>query len=694
MLKTIARLRGKRRKKTKTGDSNSNDYVETMESADSGGSMSRNSSKNSMSDIAQCDVTVANGDVIDVIPTDDDSSDGEVVPKVVKPNTEIRAEDLYEVYNNKHADEDRLFRAEFQSMPAYVSSLQPVADYAKLTENKEKNRYKNVITCDDSRVKLSPIDDVAFSDYINASFIDGNDVEKKFIAAQGPKENTLDDFWRMIWEHHCYVIVMITELRELGRPYTRLPSPFKFPGQKKCEQYWPEDGTMEFGKIRVSLHDVIDYGSFVERLLKVTHSDHPDDEPRNISQFQYRAWPDHGVPKTTSEIFRFRIRTLKAQPDCDVTQGPIVVHCSAGVGRTGTYIVLDYLVNKLNNDNNIDVYDVIANLRTKRTEMVQSLDQYVFLHKLAMEIHLFGNTDVTKEDFTSRYTSLESEDPESGKTGFETEFDKLSLTCPSNPRLGSGTFPDNASKNRDQDIIPYEHSQIFIRMRPSEQTPPYANASMMQCYDVKHNVIVTQAPMQNTIEDFWRVVTDNYVTHIVMLTPLTIDHVEQCAEYWPISEDSLEVGESSVHNDVTIDHGEYIETTLSVSGDQPDHKTTTVTHLRYQVWEDENQPPPDGGAVLINLANLVAKQLNAEHDGVRPRVVIHCSDGAGRSGIFCCVINLLERLRRENAIDVFRSVKDLRDCRPLAVRTKEQYKACYDIIKEYITSSEVGEEPT
>uniref|UniRef100_H2YJK1 protein-tyrosine-phosphatase n=1 Tax=Ciona savignyi TaxID=51511 RepID=H2YJK1_CIOSA len=196
MLRTLARLRGKRRKKGKAGDSNSNDLDASADNE----SISRNSSKNSMSDLAGCDDAASVDDVIDPVPSDEEKEDEEQ-PKVVKPDTEIRVDDLYDVYNTKHADEDRLFRAEFQSMPAYVASLNPVADYAKLPQNKDKNRYKNVITCDDSRVKLSPIEGDVYSDYINSSFIDGYDIERKFIAAQGPKENTSEDFWRMIWEY-------------------------------------------------------------------------------------------------------------------------------------------------------------------------------------------------------------------------------------------------------------------------------------------------------------------------------------------------------------------------------------------------------------------------------------------------------------------------------------------------------------
>jgi len=303
-------------------------------------------------------------------------------------NQPISANQIHTNFITKHADEDLLFRSEFEKIPRYVATKGVKFNYAKQAENAAKNRYKNVVTSDHARVKLKVLNDDPFSDYINATYIDGYDYKKKFIAAQGPKENTVNDFWRMIWEQNTHVIVMITQLHETAR--------------KKCELYWPEDDqTVTYGQVSVTLTKTIDHGTFVCRQLSVHHQSAVD--KRLVHQYQFLVWPDHGVPKSTSDIFRFRERTLEAQPQ-DV--GPILVHCSAGVGRTGTYIGLDYLLQELYGTGKIDPLALIFNFRLRRSEMVQSLEQYVLLHKLIDEWRTIGRTEITKRNFSHKFEQL------------------------------------------------------------------------------------------------------------------------------------------------------------------------------------------------------------------------------------------------------------------------------------------------
>ncbi|XP_076811203.1 receptor-type tyrosine-protein phosphatase alpha-like isoform X2 [Clavelina lepadiformis] len=671
MFRTLAKLRGRKQRKLKARDQNPNEVKEhtldpeyITDDASRNLADSRNCSKTSLA-TSECS-QLSNGDVIEDIAQYDDELDELDDVKPSKPDdTVIPADKLLDIFVTKHADEDRLFRGEFESLPAFVASHSPKCEYAKRPENKDKNRYKNVVTCDDSRVELDKMEGFENSDYINASYIDGYKHPRKFIAAQGPKENTVADFWRMIWERRCYVIVMITELRELGR--------------KKCEQYWPQDEYEEYGKVTVQTHSTFQYGSFTKRLLKVSHSEHSEEDPRMVTQLQYRAWPDHGVPKTTSEIFRFRLRSLEAQPD-DIDAGPIVVHCSAGVGRTGTYIALDCLLDRLKEEQNVDIYSLIADMRLCRTEMVQSLDQYVLLHKLITEHHLFGDTDITTQEFKEKYEELKKVDEETRLAGFDFQFNLLSNAYPMNGKQAAGKLADNEDKNRNKDVIPYEHSKVFVRMRPNEQIPLYVNASSLQAYDVNTNLIASQAPLENTVEDFWRVVIDNYVTCVVMLTPLEKDGKKECYQYWPM-EGSVEFGEIFIHNDSLDEHAYFTESSLSVMSEKTSH---TITHIYYNSWEEEDSPPAEGDAAILELASFVAKQLNTLCENIRPRVLIHCSDGAGRTGVLCAIINLIERHSREGRIDVFRSVKDLRDCRPLMVKSKEQYRFCYDVMKRHL----------
>nr|CAB3265283.1 receptor-type tyrosine-protein phosphatase alpha-like [Phallusia mammillata] len=668
----IARLRGKKKK------SDNNENVVTTKyqtNAETKQNQSLADSRNS----SQASFTPSGDDVSDAKPDDvthgeipliatDDEEEIPTPPPPRPQNTCVEAKDLLDNFVAKHADEDRLFRAEFELMPAIVTSLMPKCDYAKRPEFRDKNRYRNIVTCNESRVILSKMDDDESSDYINASYIDGHKAPRKFIAAQGPKDNTVNDFWRMIWEQRCYVIVMITELWELGR--------------KKCEQYWPADGAVEYGKIRVENDTLHDYGSFTMRLLKVTNCDEPD-EHRVVSHFQYRAWPDHGAPKTTSEIFRFRKMSLEAQPSSDPKAGPILVHCSAGVGRTGTYIALDNLLGQLADDRKVDVFELILSLRQRRTEMVQSLDQYVLLHKLVTEYQMFGDTDLAQDDFQQKYEELCKTDEETGRCGFESQFDLLANTNSLNGRVGSGASEQNMNKNRDPDVIPYDHSKVFVGMRPTEQLPLYVNASVLQGYDVRRQMIAAQSPLEGTVEDLWRIVLDNNVTCVVQTTPLNVGDKELCHPYYPDS-GSVQYGELTVQNDASRDHGSFLESLLTVKGNEREAKSQTLTHLCLPGWDDPDELSPVGGANLIKTLQFAVEKVDeGRAEGSKPKILVHCSDGAGRTGVFICLLFLIERLNREQRIDVFRSVKDARDYRPKMIRTHAQLKICYDVLLQY-----------
>ncbi|XP_039260687.2 receptor-type tyrosine-protein phosphatase alpha-like isoform X1 [Styela clava] len=596
----------------------------------------------------------------------------------------IRIEDLQNVYNKKHADEDRLFREEMKGISTYVSKNPSTCEYAKLPQNREKNRYKNIVTSDKARVVLERINDDPFSDYINASYIDGYTKKRKFIATQGPKPSTVNDFWRMVWEHGLKVIVMVTDFRESGKP--------------KCERYFPEEGVMECGNICVETTKVTSYGGYHQRTLAVSLSPgevydndsvqevtEKTEEPevRYITHLQCKRWPDHGVPKSTSAIFRLHQKMLDSQPeDCDT---PILVHCSAGVGRTGTLVGLDNLISQLATEKLINVHDTVVKMREQRTEMVQSMDQYVLLHKLILEHHYLGNTDYNVADFEKHLEEMNKVDEESGKTKFESEFELLSLVPPQNARFSSGSMSHNASKNRDEKVIPYEHSQVFIRMRPTEMRPPYVNASTLLGYDDTVNLIAAQDPLPSLLEDFWRVIIDNYVTCIVMLAPTIKDEIEYCPQYWP-SDDVMEFGDITIKHEESVDHDDFVETRLTILTDDREKLGRSITHLHYKNWL-ENQPPPDRSDVtILDIIAHVDKHKRNEENGGKTRVLVHCSDGAGITGSFCAVVNLVQRLKCENKVDVFRAIKDLRDCRPGMVKTVDQYKFCHDAIATYLRS--------
>ncbi|XP_041874451.1 receptor-type tyrosine-protein phosphatase epsilon [Corvus kubaryi] len=220
----------------------------------------------------------------------------------------IPVENLEEEIRIRSADEGKLFREEFNSLTS--GYVQGTFEMANKEENREKNRYPNILPYDHSRVILTQIDGVPPSDYINASYIDGYKEKNKFIAAQGPKQETVNDFWRMIWEQKSAIIVMLTNLKERK--------------EEKCYQYWPDQGCWTYGNIRVSVEDCIVLVDYTIRKFCVQSLHEGCKAPRLVTQLHFTSWPDFGVPFTPIGMLKFLKKVKSLNP---AHAGPIVVHC-------------------------------------------------------------------------------------------------------------------------------------------------------------------------------------------------------------------------------------------------------------------------------------------------------------------------------------------------------------------------------
>ncbi|XP_077372151.1 receptor-type tyrosine-protein phosphatase eta isoform X2 [Festucalex cinctus] len=281
-------------------------------------------------------------------------------------NAAVSVEDYEAYYKKQKADSNCGFAEEFEDLRMVGTSQSKAC--AQLQENKGKNRYNNVLPYDSSRVKLSIIHGVPYDDYINANYMPGYNSKKEFIAAQGPLPGTVKDFWRMIWEKNVHTLVMLTRCNEQGRI--------------KCEQYW-HSSTKHFEYIRVTTTSEIPLDDWTIRDFEIKNV--KTAETRSVRQFHFTAWPDHGVPETTELLISFR-HLVREHMDQYSINSPTVVHCSAGVGRTGTFIAIDRLIFQIERENVVDVYGVVHDLRMHRPLMVQTEDQYVILNQCAMDI--------------------------------------------------------------------------------------------------------------------------------------------------------------------------------------------------------------------------------------------------------------------------------------------------------------------
>ncbi|XP_072241597.1 receptor-type tyrosine-protein phosphatase eta [Leuresthes tenuis] len=278
----------------------------------------------------------------------------------------VRVEDYEAYYKKQKADSNCGFAEEFEDLKPVGTSQAKI--HALTLENKPKNRYNNVLPYDSSRVKLSIIHGSPYDDYINANYMPGYLSRKEFIAAQGPLPTTVNEFWRMIWEKNILTLVMLTRCNEQGRV--------------KCEQYW-SPGTKHFEDITVTTTSEIPLDDWTIRDFDVKNM--KTAEVRSVRHFHFTAWPDHGVPETTELLISFR-HLVREHMNQYSRNSPTMVHCSAGVGRTGTFIAIDRLIFQIERENIVDVYGIVYDLRMHRPLMVQTEDQYVFLNQCALDV--------------------------------------------------------------------------------------------------------------------------------------------------------------------------------------------------------------------------------------------------------------------------------------------------------------------
>uniref|UniRef100_A0A3Q2ULI3 protein-tyrosine-phosphatase n=1 Tax=Fundulus heteroclitus TaxID=8078 RepID=A0A3Q2ULI3_FUNHE len=387
-------------------------------------------------------------------------------------------------------------------------------EHSNLEVNKPKNRYANVIAYDHSRVILAPIEGITGSDYINANYIDGYRKQNAYIATQGPLPETFGDFWRMVWEQRTATVVMMTRLEEKSRI--------------KCDQYWPSRGTETYGMTQVTLLDTIELATFCVRTFSLHKNG--SSEKREVRQFQFTAWPDHGVPEYPTPFLAFLRRVKTCNPP---DAGPIIAHCSAGVGRTGCFIVIDAMLERIKHEKTVDIYGHVTLMRSQRNYMVQTEDQYSFIHDALLEAVACGNTEVAARSLYSYIQKLAQVESGEHVTGMELEFKRLANSKAHTSRFISANLPCNKFKNRLVNIMPYETTRVCLQPIRGLEGSDYINASFIDGYRQQRAYIATQGPLAETTEDFWRMLWENNSTIVVMLTKLREMGREKCHQYWP-----------------------------------------------------------------------------------------------------------------------------------------------------------------
>ncbi|KAK2902887.1 hypothetical protein QQF64_010248 [Cirrhinus molitorella] len=336
---------------------------------------------------------------------------------------ESRVKQLDQTSDNMDGADKKIkagFWEEFDALQKLENKVTKSRDEGMRPENKSKNRYKNILPFDDTRVILRNGDpNVVGSDYINANYVTNKlmdiNYQKVYIACQGCLATTVNDFWQMVWQEETRVIVMTTREVEKGR--------------NKCVPYWPttQGESKEAGRYVVTLLSEMDAADYKVRVLELT-APHRKEAARTIWHYQYLSWPDHGVPQEPGGVLSFLEQVNMKQNE--FSAGPMIIHCSAGIGRTGTIVVIDMLIDNIEAkglDCDIDIQKCIQMVRDQRSGMVQTEAQYKFIYLAVLQY--IDSTKVT------RRAVMET----------ETEYGNLSI----HPKHQKASRKASAKKNED-----------------------------------------------------------------------------------------------------------------------------------------------------------------------------------------------------------------------------------------------------
>ncbi|XP_052775132.1 uncharacterized protein LOC128213461 isoform X2 [Mya arenaria] len=575
-------------------------------------------------------------------------------------SSRIKVQDFAFYLKNRRNQDPNWFKEEFKKLP---SGLLKEAKDSGLPANRGKCRYKMLYPYDDTRVRLESDGDQR-GDFINASYMNGYKKPQAFIAAQGPTDTTLADFWRMIWQQGCDKIVMLTNLFEECK--------------MKCVKYWPDTDKPEvYGNYEVTMVTETCLPNYTIRNLEATLMS--TKEVKDFTMYHYTSWPDRNVPDNPGVILTFKDKVMEGKV---IHGGPILVHCSAGIGRTGTFIALDFLIQQAKEEPDIDVFRTVTDMRYQRANFVQTDIQYEFLHNAILEALTVKDHEVTMNQFVSYCATLLENDRELLRHQYNTMNEMSPVLEARNFQVGSSD--ENVHKNRDPTILPPDMSRAYLST-PVKGSNEYINAVFIPTSLNKKGFLLTQMPLPHTVTDFWRLVYDQHIRNVVMMNNVDDDD-ETIGEYWPLDDSvygpfHVELLSCENNDDDFLSIMNIHLTYKSLSHESK----MTVKLFRFEGWPDKDPVPLETRA----LTSLISRVAHAPRDSPQESVIVHCMNGADRSGLYCVLSDVLERLQSEQKVNIPQCILQMRHNRPQIISSEDQFEFVYRAVAEYIDSTQI-----
>ncbi|XP_071510084.1 uncharacterized protein [Diadema antillarum] len=609
---------------------------------------------------------------------DSESSRGQSVVAFTPEQGPIAAESLEEYVRRKKAMQKDGFLFDFRLLPVDEPIPQTVSSKP---ENKTKNRFKNILAYDHSRVVLETLQDDPHSDYYNANFIRNHKGEMMFIASQAPNSASIQDFWRMIWQYRVNIVVMINNIIEAGKD--------------RCTVYWPEEmsSSVQFGQMVVTLRTIVERSDSVHRVMDVQQVD--QNEAFKVHQFHFLAWENLKSPEHPTTLLSFTRAVKKVHQKYEGDQGgsaPILVHCSAGVGRTGTFITLYCMLDQLQEEGRVNISDFIKQMRKDRPKMVQTADQYIFLHTALVEAYLSGNTEIPVRQYRDHLMWLHQRDAQTNKLNIELEYEVLHLQFRLIKIIQKSINHDQKNlkspmEDCNSDVLSgaVRYSQVE---RNSLETMEYAEiedcikATFLDTFMRKDVFVATQMPLPHATGEFWRFVYERKCPVIIMLNQMD-ENDESCVQYWP-DQDSANFDPLCVTiTSAEVSRQDYAVREFHVKGDEEE----VLVVKQYQVlgWLARQARP---FFIKPLLAVMDAAKESVEKSRSSGPILLHYMNGSGCCGVFASVYSAAEKMISDGTIDVFQAVMMLGENRANMVESLEQYMLCYDALAEHLKKFE------